>query len=147
MHESDPREEIIFTQWCEDFRALQNVFWKVPFFAMTITGGLGAAILAFDGATDIKRYLLIFVALCNISFMFMGWRIRKTMEVLLIKILKFEGIEKPDSGFFVLKLFTALYTLVALASAWVAFFAPDSWLEKPAPPPASMVAHEHVDEG
>lgn len=147
MAENDEKEQLIFTQWCEDFRALQSVFWRIPFFAMTITGGLGAAILAFDGAPDIKRYLLVFIALCNVSFMFMGWRVRKTMETLLVKILQFEGIDKPVSGFLVLKLFTALYVLVVLSCTGVAFFAPNNWLEKPPASPISIVTHEHTDEG
>ena len=131
MATDSERMNLIFTQWCEDFRALQNVFWQVPFFAMTITGGLGAAIFAFEGTPDLKRYLLVFIALCNISFILIGWRVRMNMETVLIKILRFEGIDKPKSNFIVLKSFIALYTIVAICTTFAAAFAPDAWLEKP----------------
>lgn len=128
---SEETKLAIFNQWCEDFRALQNVFWRVPFFAMTITGGLGAAILAFDGPIEVKRYLLFFVAVCNISFIFIAWRVRQVMEALLIKIFAFEGKSKPKSHFFVLTFFCVLFLLVSAFSAYTSIWAEDTWFAKP----------------
>ena len=136
----------IFGQWCEDFRALQSVFWRVPFFAMTITGGLGAAILAFDGPTELKRFILFFVAICNVSLIFIAWRIRGTMETLLIKIHKFEGLEKPPSGFFVLKVFTFLFLMVAIAAAFGSVFGNNSWFDKGSEKPESSAQNTQQEE-
>ncbi|MEL6654335.1 MAG: hypothetical protein AAFQ87_26395, partial [Bacteroidota bacterium] len=85
----------IYDQWCEDFRSLQTVFWRVPFFAMTITGGVGAAVVAFDGAIEIKRILLFFIGACNVILILIAWRVRDIMEGLLVKIFLYEGLEKP----------------------------------------------------
>jgi len=136
----------IFGQWCEDFRALQGVFWRVPFFAMTITGGLGAAILAFDGPTELKRFILFFVAICNVSLIFIAWRIRGTMEALLIKIHKFEGLKKPLSSFFVLRVFTFLFLMVALAAALGSIFGDNSWFDKDSEKAASSVQSSQQEE-
>lgn len=120
--------EHMYTQWCEDFRALQTVFWQVPFFAMTITGGLGAAVIAFDGATEIKRLLLVFSAICNFVLILIAWRVRKIMEVLLKKIFKYEGEEKPKTGFFVLKCFSGLFAIVGIILIFSAILFPVKWL-------------------
>lgn len=132
----------IYNQWCEDYRALQNVFWRVPFFAMTITGGLGAAILAFDGPIDVKRYLLFFIAVCNTSFIFIAWRVRRVMETLLIKIFAFEGITKPESKFFVLRFFILLFGVVSFFSIYTSIWAEDSWFIKPVVEKSSPVGNE-----
>jgi hypothetical protein len=131
MASNQPSHQV-YTQWCEDFRALQTVFWQVPFFAMTITGGLGAAVLAFDGATEVKRLLLFFAGICNFVLILIAWRVRKTMEALLVKIFLYEGVAKSKSGFFVLKCFTALFAMVACILIVAAIFAPTSWLSRDA---------------
>ncbi len=118
----------IYTQWCEDFRALQTVFWQVPFFAMTITGGLGAAVIAFEGAPEVKRLLLFFAGICNFVLIFIAWRVRRMMEVLLIKIFKYENQSKSKSGFFVLKCFTGLFAAVACILIGASISFPVSWL-------------------
>lgn len=120
--------EHMYTQWCEDFRALQTVFWQVPFFAMTITGGIGAAVIAFDGATEIKRLLLFFGAICNVTLILIGWRVRTIMETLLKKIFQYEGRTKPKTGFFVLKCFTGLFAIVATILICASIFFPSKWL-------------------
>jgi hypothetical protein len=125
---SDDRAGRIYEQWCEDFRALQTVFWRVPFFAMTITGGLGAAVIAFDGATEIKRLLLVFAGICDFVLILIGWRIRQIMEVLLKKIYDYEGKKKPKTGFFVLKCFSALFAGVGVMFFSAAALFPARWL-------------------
>lgn len=127
MADNQPNDQI-YTQWCEDFRALQTVFWQVPFFAMTITGGLGAAVLAFDGALEVKRLLLFFAGVCNFVLILIAWRVRQTMEQLLKKIFKYEGLSKPKSGFFVLKCFTGLFAIVGIILFCAAIFFPNTWL-------------------
>lgn len=127
MADTKPNDHI-YTQWCEDFRALQTVFWQVPFFAMTITGGLGAAVLAFDGAPEVKRLLLIFAGICNCVLILIAWRVRRTMEQLLVKIFLYEGEIKTKTGFFVLKCFTVLFAIVALILIGAATLFPDHWL-------------------
>lgn len=122
----------MYTQWCEDFRALQTVFWRVPFFAMTITGGLGAAVLAFDGAPEIKRLLLVFSGICNFVLILIAWRVRTIMETLLKKVYRYEGKEKPKTGFFVLKCFSALFAIVGIILIFAAAFFPTAWLSKEA---------------
>jgi len=115
----------IYDQWCEDFRSLQTVFWRVPFFAMTITGGVAAAVFAFDGAIEIKRALLVFIGVCNFILILIAWRVRKIMEKLLVKIFKYEGLTKPKAGFFVLKCFSAMFAIVSIVAILAAFFFPD----------------------
>ena len=95
---------------------------------MTITGGLGAAVVAFDGAPEVKRLLLFFAAICNFVLILIAWRVRKTMEVLLIKIFLYEGEDKGKTGFFVLKCFTGLFATVACILIAAAILFPTAWL-------------------
>lgn len=137
----------IYDQWCEDFRSLQTVFWRVPFFAMTITGGVAAAVFAFDGAIEIKRALLIFIGICNFILILIAWRVRQIMEKLLVKIFKYEGLNKPKARFFVLKCFTAMFAFVSAIAIIIAVFFPDK-LEISKEKDKAVVCehHTHVKE-
>ncbi|QFT78875.1 hypothetical protein [Erythrobacter sp. THAF29] len=122
MTNGSEKEIQIFNQWCEDFRSLQTVFWRVPFFAITITGGIGAAVIAFDGAVEIKRLLLAFAGLSNFVLIAIAWRVRQIMERLLIKTFAFEGLDKPKTGFFVLKCFSALFFIIGALLIYASLF-------------------------
>lgn len=116
-------DNTVYEQKCEDFRSLQEIFWKVPFFAMTITGALGFVVLSTGGDVGLKRLLLFFVTICNIAFIFIAWRLRSgVMEPMLKQISDLENRSRPAPSYTVLWFFTALFGLVAVVALWLALF-------------------------
>ena len=129
---------LIYQQHCEDFRSLNNIFWRVPILAMAITGGLGFAIGTFNLNPVIQQALLYFVALCNVGFIIILWRLRvSVMESLLAQICEYEGRAKSGSPFRVMSVF-AIIMGVAASFAFYAAVHHETVLA-PKPPKSSLL--------
>jgi hypothetical protein len=111
--------EVIYQQWCQDFRSINEIFWRIPFIAMTLTGGIafGAGTLKFS--PQMQSALLYFLALCNLCFVVIVWRLRiGVMEPLLNRIYQFEGRAKPRMSYAIVATFTILFTITGVFSAY-----------------------------
>jgi len=122
MSDTPPKEQIIYQQQCEDFRSLNNIFWRVPLLAMTITGGIGFAIGTVSFNPVVQKALLYFIALCDIGFVIILWRLRvSVMDRLLTEICQFEGRKKDAYPYRVMAVFALILGLAAFFSIYAAW--------------------------
>ena len=106
--------QFVYEQWCEDFRAINAIFWRVPFIAITITGGILFAIGTFPITTNVQIVLLFFLGLSNLCFIIVIWRLRTgVMQPILNRINKFENRNDTSSSKTILIVFTILFGLTA----------------------------------
>jgi hypothetical protein len=107
-----PRDSLIYEQSCEDFRSINEIFWRVPFIAMTLTGGIAAGVGTIRFSPQVQSALLFFLCLCNISFVVIILRLRLgVMEMLLKRIYEYEGRKKPRTSYAVVTVFTLLFSV------------------------------------
>lgn len=114
-----PREmenpHVFYEQWCQDFRDINQIFWRVPFIAMTLTGGVVFAVGTFDFAPSWQSAILYFLAICNICFIIIIWRLRMgVMEPMLERIHHYEGRQKQRTSYVVMIAFTVLFAAIAI---------------------------------
>lgn len=83
------KEEFVYNQNCQDFRSLNEIMWRVPILAMSLTGGLGIAIATFDLSNPARQALLVFAGLGNVIFILVLFRLRSVMDRLLMNIHAF----------------------------------------------------------
>jgi hypothetical protein len=87
MIEKKPSIDVLYEQWCEDFRSINDIFWRLPTIAMTVTGGVAVAIGSLQLTDFTVKSLLLFGSLCNVFLIFAAWRLRRgVMSELLSKI-------------------------------------------------------------
>jgi hypothetical protein len=124
--------EKIYEQWCEDFRNINNIFWRVPFIAMTLTGGIVFGIGTIHFSPVVQTALLLFLALCNLCFIVIVWRLRVgVMEPMLRNIYRYEGRTKPPISYGVVITFTVLFGITTFGAGYGAvnrdlLFSPDA---------------------
>jgi hypothetical protein len=81
----------IYAQLCDEFRSLNNIFWRVPILAMSLNGGVGFALGSIRLSPQMQTALLIFMFLCNVCFIFILWRLRmQVMQEVLNRIAEME---------------------------------------------------------
>jgi hypothetical protein len=91
MNEKFERDKVCYEQHSESFRNLNNQMWQVPIIAMTLTGGLWFGVFSADITKLIAAALLIFCALCNLMFIFILFRVRLVMSILIEKFTLFNS--------------------------------------------------------
>jgi hypothetical protein len=134
--------DTVYKQWCEDFRAINEIFWRVPVIAMTLTGGIAFGVGSLKFSQHMQSAMFYFLALCNFCFIVIVWRLRLgVMESLLRRIHKFEGRVKPRMSYAVVAVFTMLFGITAIFSVYAAshrdaILLPQS-VSNPAPSPSS----------
>lgn len=114
-----PNDLEIYKQWCEDFRSLNEIMWRVPVILMTLTGGLLFAIAKFDMSSLARSGLLLFVAAMNIVFIIVLFRLRSVMESILVKIKYFEGTTHKK-WFYTVRCFAAGMIFVSVLCVFAA---------------------------
>ena len=126
-------ESEIYQQQCEEFRALNGIFWQIPVIMTTFNGGLWFALASLD-LTDLgQRLILVFAALANVAFLIALIRLRWLLGTLLRRIHTIQGsLSAPLSGITVAA-FGLLLVLAALGAV-VAAFNPSAVLVRKSPP-------------
>lgn len=77
------RDKTCFQQNSEHLRSLNHLMWQVPLIAMTVTGGLWYGIAQQGVVGDIRKPLLLFACLANLSLIFVMIRVRHIFEKIL----------------------------------------------------------------
>lgn len=128
-------ESEIYQQQCEEFRALNKIFWQIPLIMTTLNGGLWFALASLELTGLGQRAILIFAVLVNLVFLVALVRLRLLLGALLKQIHAVRALEAKGGGVTVV----AFCTLLALAAvaAGSAAFNPDAILAK-APPSKSV---------
>lgn len=106
----------IYIQICEDFRSLNNILWKTPMLAITITGGLWFAVAKFEVSSQAKAIALYFTSFLDVVFIIIIWRLRVLLGKILKRKLEFEEQPQTRGG-----LVVGLFALMLCASAVVSF--------------------------
>jgi hypothetical protein len=110
------REEI-YKQLCEEFRSLNGIFWQIPTIAMTLNGGVGLALGSVKLTPSMQTALLVFVAICNFSFIAILWRLRmQVMEEILDRIRELEHRPKRHARFHIMFVFMFLLAVAGTFS-------------------------------
>ena len=124
----ETKKQAIYEQNCEDFRSLNRIMWGVPILAMTLTGGLGAAIGTFDLSSPARSALLGFAGLANFILIVVLFRLRSIMDRLLGVIHVYQGTQHKK-GFFVVKMFSIILLVGGVGCVAVAV-----WVDEVFPP-------------
>lgn len=128
-------ESEIYQQQCEEFRALNGIFWQIPLIMTTLNGGLWFALASLD-LTDLgQRAILIFAALVNVVFLIALVRLRILLGALLKQIHAVRALNAKGAGVTVFA-FCFLLALAAIAAASAAVN-PSAALDK-SPSPTSL---------
>ncbi len=113
----------IYKQLCEEFRSLNGIFWRVPTIAMTLNGGVALALGSVRLTHPMQVALLVFVGICNFSFILILWRLRmQVMESILDRIRELEHRPKPRGRFHIMFVFMALLFVAGTFSITAVFF-------------------------
>jgi hypothetical protein len=113
----------IYKQLCEEFRSLNSIFWRVPTIAMTLNGGVGLALGSVRLTPAMQIALLVFVAVCNFSFVAILLRLRmQIMEELLQRIGELERRPKRPGRYRVMMIFAFLLVVAGTFSLSAALF-------------------------
>jgi hypothetical protein len=120
----------IYKQLCEEFRSLNNLFWRVPVLAMTLNGAIGVALGSVKLTAPMQTALLLFVSACNLCFIAILWRLRmQVMEDVLNRIAEIEHRRRPKPRFHIIHAFT-LVLLSASLFAFISIFYRDLFFPK-----------------
>ena len=131
-------ESEISQQQCEDFRALNTVFWQLPVIMMTLNGGLWFALASLDLTEMGQRFILVFAVLVDLAFLVALVRLRLLLGALLDRIHKVQGEMKAPFGWFTVSAFcTVLF--VAAVGAGVTALKPAAVLARTAKPASVVV--------
>lgn len=113
----------IYKQLCEEFRSLNSIFWRIPTIAMTLNGGVGLALGSVRLTPAMQIALLIFVAICNFSFVAILLRLRmQVMEEILQRIGELERRPKKPGRYRVMMIFVLLLVVAGTFSLSAALF-------------------------
>lgn len=121
----------IYQQQCEDFRALNTVFWQLPVIMMTLNGGLWFALASLELTEMGQRFILIFAVAVDLAFIVALIRLRLLLAALLVRIHRVQGEMKVPLSRFTVGAFCAVLLLAALGAAVTAVH-PAAVLSKPA---------------
>lgn len=122
------RDKTCYEQHSESFRNLNNQMWQVPIIAMTLTGGLWFGIYSNELPESTAFWLLLFCGTCDILFIFILWRVRTIMELIIEKLKNFNpgyAID-PRSTKWPLnqnKMVVIIFSFMLSFSALISFFA------------------------
>lgn len=111
------KEKTLYVEWNQNFRHLNEIMWKVPVMAMSLTGGLWFGIASLDISCNMRVALLALSGLSNSIFIFVLWRLRSIMAMYLEKIRSFEG-RPSDFGYKVV----IGFSIILLTSAVICFY-------------------------
>lgn len=112
------KQKIIYEEQCQSFRALQEILWKIPVIAMTLTGGLWFGVATLKITNEMRVIILLLSALSNLVFIIALFRVRQIMARYLKEKCKFEG-RSADFGFVVVTLFAIILLFSCAASIYV----------------------------
>src|SRR5262249_9707143 len=109
----------IYAQLCDEFRSLNAIFWRVPILAMSLNGGVGFALGSIKLTSPMQIALLVFIFLCNVSFIFILCRLRmRVMQDVLDRIAEFEHRPLRPARFHVVYAFMAILGTAAIFSVF-----------------------------
>lgn len=109
-------ESEIHQQQCEDFRALNTVFWQLPVIVMTLNGGLWFALASLDLTEMGQRYILMFAVLTDLAFIIALIRLRLLLAALLDRIHKVQGVMTAPFGWSTVGAFCMVLFVAALGA-------------------------------
>ncbi len=114
-----------YEQLAEDFRSLNQLFWRIPAIAMTVNGGVGVAVGSLNITESMQTVLFLFLVMCNIGFILITLRIRvHVMERLLSQMREMEGNKIASGSFSIAYIFAVFFIIAGLFSGWAAFNTP-----------------------
>jgi len=108
-------ESEIYQQQCEEFRALNSIFWQIPLIMTTLNGGLWFALASLELTELGQRAILIFAVLVNLVFLVALIRLRLLLGALLKQIHAVRPLEARGAGVTVFA-FCSLLFLAAVAA-------------------------------
>ncbi len=133
---------LLYEQDGTHFRALNEILWRIPALAMTLTGGLWFGIATIDTQQYlIKIGMFLLSAAGNVAFMFAIWRLRiGVMERYLVRMSQFStlpSVEKPpyvpkvlvESNYAVIALFSFMLLMASVISVVGAIGTTSEWLD------------------
>lgn len=98
MNEVFEREKTSFEQNSESIRHLNEILWKIPLIAMTLTGGLWYGIATTNALPPLAiRALLVLTALTDISLIIVLLRVRSVMGQYIEQARAFNPTRYPDA--------------------------------------------------
>ena len=112
------KEKIIYQENCTNFRHLNEILWRVPVLAMTLTGGLWFGIASLNISNNIRIVLLLLSCVANLIFIVVLFRLRKIMDRYLRDIRNFENKELSH-GYIVVSFFSLLLFVSASCCAYI----------------------------
>lgn len=112
--------ELAYQQLCEDFRALNAIFWQTPVIVMTLTGGLWFSVATFDLTDHARDALLIFGAVADAVIIFCLFRLRSVMRGLQTQIRTLDGRDKLGLSYQIVWALTGLLALALAGSLYAA---------------------------
>lgn len=137
------REKLCFIQNSETVRSLNQIMWQIPLVAMTLTGGIWYGVSSTAQLPLIARNaLLLFVTMADILLIIVIWRVREVMEHYIVKARNFYPSGFPDTNSkikicclknkekIVVKVFSLILIITAIASLLGVFFLPEASLNK-----------------
>lgn len=122
-HQNFEREKLAFEENNRNLQQLNSILWRIPFFAMALTGGLWFGIISYRQSNLlIPVSLLLFAALANLVFRWILYRVRELISAHIDQVRDFypAGFPTPKGGKriwqkdrFVVRAFAAMMLVIA----------------------------------
>jgi hypothetical protein len=139
MSEEFERAKACFEQNSEHIRSLNQIMWKVPLLAMTLTGGLWFAVATTPVLTRPAQVgFLLLAAIANIALVFVLARIRFVMQGYIERVKDFYEAGHPHTDHWLLRknLVVCIFALVLTISGVGSLYA--IWKDVFTTPPACL---------
>lgn len=116
------KEIVIYQERCQNFRSLNDLMWKIPFIAMTLTGGLWFGVASLDFSNEMRKALLFLSAVSNCLFVIVLYRVRSILAKYLEWMREFESEKKSKKlGYCVVTCFSIILIVASLLSAVICY--------------------------
>jgi hypothetical protein len=126
MSEEFERAKACFEQNSEHIRSLNQIMWKVPLLAMTLTGGLWFAVATTPTLTRPAQIgFMLLAAIANIALVLVLARIRFVMQGYIERVELFyeEGRPRTDHRLLRKNLVVIVFAVVLTTSAYGSLYA------------------------
>lgn len=128
MNEDFELKRVLYEERGRQFRAINDIFWKIPGLSMTLTGGIWFGISKVDDADWLIKFgLYLLASIGNLGFLVALWRLRVgVMEVCLNEMDGLLSI--PDQNermtkrrYVVIAVFSVMLLISASIGGWGAY--------------------------
>lgn len=119
MSEDFERAVACFRENSEHIRSLNQIMWKIPLIAMTLTGGLWYAVATTPTLPRAAQIGLLFLAgIADLSLVLVLARVRYVMEGYITKVRSFYEAGHPDTQHCLLRrgMVVSLFSLLLMIS-------------------------------